>query len=67
MQNQPGTGPRPQDPAHARHDKQAAGLNEDAFKGGSGKNTPRRLGWLRNPWKPAAGRLWPGKDRTGDE
>ena len=65
MQNQPGPGPRKHDPAEVRHDRQAAGVQEDAFKGGSPKRGLRVLGWLRNPWKPAAGRLWP--ERTRDE
>jgi len=62
MQNQPGPGPRKHDPADARHDRQAAGVKEDAFKGGS---TAKRLivaRWLRNPWKPAAGRLFPERE-----
>jgi hypothetical protein len=67
MQNQPGPDPRKHDPAGARHDRQAAGLSEDAFKGGSAKPAPRRLSWLRSPWKPAASRLWPGKDEPADE
>jgi len=67
MQNQPGPGPRHPDPAHRMHDRQAAGLNEDVFKGGNAKRTPRGLSWLRNPWTPAAGRLWPKRLKPDDE
>ncbi len=49
MQNQPGPGPRKHDPAEARHDRQAAGVKEDAFKGGSPAKRSMVLGWLRNP------------------
>lgn len=62
MQNQPRPGPRKHDPADARHDRQAAGVKEDAFKGGSPAKRSVVLGWLRNPWKPAAGRLFPERE-----
>lgn len=65
MQNQPGPGPRNRDPAEKRHDRQAAGVSEDVFKGGSGRRTPHAT-WLRNPWTPAGGRLWPRPDE-GDK
>ena len=61
MQNQPGAGPRQHDPAEAIHDRQAARTKEDAFKGGSAGRRTRLMDWLRKPWKPAAGRLFPGK------
>ena len=67
MQNQPGPGPRKPDVAGLQHDRQAAGLSEDVFRGGSAAKGPRRLSWLRNPWKPAAGRLWPSRDEPRDE
>lgn len=67
MQNQPGPGTRNQDPGDARHDRQAAGLSDDVFKGGSAEKRPRRLSWLRHPWKPASGRLWPHRDESDEE
>lgn len=67
MQNQPGPGTRKPDPVDVQHDRQAAGVSEDVFRGGSAKRTPRGLSWLRNPWKPAAGRLWPDKDEAPEE
>lgn len=65
MQNQPGPGPTTREPGDARHDRQAAGVNEDVFKGGSARRLPRALNWLRSPWKPATGRLW--SERNGSE
>ena len=62
MQNQPGPGPRKPDPADVRHDRQAAGLSEDVFRGGTPDTKPRRLSWLRSPWKPVTSRLWARKD-----
>lgn len=59
MQNQPGAGPRHHDPAETVHDQQAARTREDAFKGGSAGRRQGIMRWLRNPWTPAAGRLFP--------
>ena len=67
MQNQPGAGPRQNDPTEAVHDRQAARTKEDAFKGGSPKRGLRALSWLRKPWKPAAGRLFPDRVSPEDE
>jgi hypothetical protein len=67
MQNQPGPGSRNHEPGAARHDRQAASVNEDVFKGGSTKRLPRALNWLRSPWKPAAGRLWPDEHEQSDK
>ena len=65
MQNQPGAGPRGYDPAETVRDRQAARTQEDAFKGGRPGARLRVLEWLRKPWKPAAGRLFP--DRVSRE
>lgn len=65
MQNQPGPEPRNHNPAEARHDSQAAGLSEDVFKGGSVRRMPRST-WLRNPWTPAGGRLWPRRGEADE-
>jgi len=67
MQNQPGAGPREHDPADEVHDRQAARTREDAFKGGSAGKRLRGLEWLRKPWKPAAGRLFPDRVSPDDE
>ena len=67
MQNQPGAGPRKHERVDVVHDRQAARTQEDAFKGGSAGKRLRVLGWLRNPWKPAAGRLFPDRVDSDDE
>ena len=67
MQNQPGPGPRQHGPAEKVHDRQAARIKEDAFKGGAAARRPGMLGWLRNPWKPAAGRLFPDRSVSSDD
>jgi hypothetical protein len=67
MQNQPGAGPREYDPAERVRDRQAARIEEDAFKGGNAGKRLRVLGWLRNPWQPAAGRLFPDRVTPDDE
>ena len=58
MQNQPGLSPQKRARDDAKHDKQAAGLSDDAFKGGSAESGEAARQWLRSPWKPAAGRLF---------
>jgi hypothetical protein len=37
-------------------------VKEDAFKGGSPAKRSLMERWLRNPWKPAAGRLFPERE-----
>lgn len=63
MQNQPGAGPHKPDPADSQHNRQAASLREDAFRGGQRMTRPFRLSWLKSPWKPAMSRLF--GDRRG--
>lgn len=63
MQNQPGQTPRKSARADASHDKQAAGTSEDVFKGGQRESGGAAKPWLRNPWKPAAGRLFDSPSR----
>ena len=67
MQNQPGAGPREHDPVGEVHDRQAARTQEDAFKGGTPTRQMRVIDWLRKPWKPAAGRLFPDRVTPNDE
>ena len=66
MQNQPGAGPHKDDPADRKHDRQAAALREDTFRGGNLASRPFRLSWLKSPWKPAVSRLF-GNRRKTDE
>ncbi len=67
MQNQPGAGPRKHERVDVVHDRQAARTQEDAFKGGSPKRGLRIMGWLRKPWQPAAGRLFPERVESDDD
>ena len=62
MQNQPGQTPRKRARADASHDRQAARTSEDVFKGGQAESAGARP-WLRNPWKPAAGRLFDSRPK----
>jgi len=66
MQNQPGSGPNKDDPAETRHDRQAASLREDAFRGGNLASRPFRLSWLKSPWKPAVSRLFGNRPKTDE-
>ena len=63
MQNQPGQTPRKRARADASHDRQAARTSEDVFKGGQADSAGSGRPWLRNPWKPAAGRLFDGPQK----
>lgn len=63
MQNQPGQAPRRRARTDAAHDRQAAGTSEDVFKGGQVESDGIGRPWLRNPWKPAAGRLFDTRSR----
>lgn len=66
MQNQPGSGSHKHDPADLKHDRQAASLREDAFRGGQLSTRPFRLSWLKSPWKPAVSRLFGNRREAGE-
>ena len=55
MQIQPGSS-QPRKSGDARRARQAAGLTEDAFKGGDAASPRGSI--LKSPWRPGTGRLW---------